>query len=86
MIALAATHLEDDGTIRLWDDGESAVRPTPRAGGSPRLRPMKMKTKMWLGLLGTMLVLLALGGWAVDAIRWPFASARMQWRLALSPR
>jgi len=47
---------------------------------------MKMKTKMWLGLLGTMLVLLALGGWAVDAIRWPFASARMQWRLALSPR
>jgi len=47
---------------------------------------MKMKTKMWIALLGTMLVLLALGGWAVDAIRWPFASARMQWRLALSTR
>jgi hypothetical protein len=47
---------------------------------------MKLKTKMWLTLLGTLLVLLALGGWAVDAIRWPFASARMQWRLALSTR
>ena len=57
----------------------------PRAG-SPSLRAMKLKTKMWIALLGTMLVLLALGGWAVDAIRWPFASARMQWRLALSPR
>jgi hypothetical protein len=41
---------------------------------------------MWLVLLGAMLVVLALGGWAVDAIRWPFASARMQWRLALSTR
>ena len=47
---------------------------------------MKMKTKMWIALLGTMLVLLALGGWAVDAVRWPFASARMQRRLALSTR
>jgi hypothetical protein len=47
---------------------------------------MKTKTKFWIGLLGTLLVLLALGGWAVDAIRWPFASARMQWRLALSTR
>jgi hypothetical protein len=47
---------------------------------------MRLKTKMWLVLLGSMLVLLALGGWAVDAIRWPFASARMQWRLALSTR
>jgi hypothetical protein len=37
-------------------------------------------------VLGMSLVLLALGGWTVDAIRWPFASARMQWRLALSTR
>ena len=47
---------------------------------------MKPKTKMWIALLGTMLVLLALGGWTLDAIRWPFASARFQWRLALSTR
>ena len=47
---------------------------------------MKMKTKMWITVLGTMLVLLALGGWAVDAIRWPLASARFQLRLALSTR
>jgi hypothetical protein len=47
---------------------------------------MKTKTKMWIALLGVMLVLLALGGWAVDALRWPFASARMQMRLALSTR
>ena len=56
----------------------------PRAPQSPSLR--LMKTKMWIALLGTMLVLLALGGWAVDAIRWPFASAWLQWRLALSTR
>jgi hypothetical protein len=60
--------------------------PMPPGADSPSLRAMKMKTKMWITLLGTMLVLLALGGWAVDAIRWPFASARMQWRLALSTR
>ena len=47
---------------------------------------MKLKTKMWITLLGALLVLFALGGWAVDALRWPFASARMQWRLALSTR
>jgi hypothetical protein len=47
---------------------------------------MKMKTKMWIGLIGALLLVLALGGWAVDAIRWPFASARLQWRLALSTR
>ena len=47
---------------------------------------MKLKTKMWIALIGTALVLLALGGWAVDALRWPFANARNQWRLALSPR
>jgi hypothetical protein len=47
---------------------------------------MKLKTKMWIALIGGALVLLALGGWAVDALRWPFASVRMQWRLALSTR
>jgi hypothetical protein len=47
---------------------------------------MGLKTKMWLALIGTALVLLALGGWAVDALRWPFASARTHWRLALSTR
>lgn len=47
---------------------------------------MKTKTKMWITLLGALLVLLALVGWAADALRWPFASARMQWRLALSTR
>lgn len=47
---------------------------------------MKLKTKWWIALIGTALVLLALGGWAVDAVRWPFASARMQWRLAISAR
>jgi len=52
----------------------------------PTLVTMKLKTKMWIGLIGSALVLLALGGWAVDALRWPFASARTQWRLALSTR
>jgi hypothetical protein len=41
---------------------------------------------MWIALLGTIFVLLALGGCAVDAIRWPFAGARLQWWLALSTR
>jgi hypothetical protein len=81
-----APRLEDDATIRPRDDGESAVWPTPCTAQSPSLRVMKMKTKMWIALLGMLLVLLALGGWAVDAIRWPFASARLQWRLALSTR
>jgi hypothetical protein len=56
------------------------------AGEPPYARAMKLKTKMWIALIGTALVLLALGGWAFDALRWPFASARMQWRLALSTR
>jgi hypothetical protein len=47
---------------------------------------MKTKTKMWIALIGTLLVLLALGGWAVDAVRWSFASARLHGRLALSMR
>jgi len=58
----------------------------PRSRRPPTLVPMKLKTKMWITLIGTALVLLALGGWAVDALRWPFASARTQWRLALSTR
>ena len=72
--------------IRLEEEHESALGPMSQRIDSPSLLGMKPKTKMWLALLGTMLVLLALGGWAVDAIRWPFASARMQWRLATSTR
>jgi hypothetical protein len=58
----------------------------PPGGQRLSLVTMRMKTKMWIVLLGSMLVLLALGSWAVDALRWPFASARMQLRLALSTR
>jgi hypothetical protein len=44
---------------------------------------MKTQTKMWIALIGLMLVVLALGGWAVDAVRWPLASVRAQRRLAI---
>jgi hypothetical protein len=45
---------------------------------------MKLKLKFWIVLIGFGLFLLALGGWAVDAVRWSLASARLQARLALS--
>ena len=82
----AVPRLADDATIRRAEDGESTPWPTRSRPRGPSLMTMKTKTKLWLALLGMSLVLLALGGWTVDAIRWPFASARMQWRLALSTR
>ena len=47
---------------------------------------LPMNLKLWIVVIGTGLFLLALGGWLVDAVRWPLASARLHWRLALSTR
>jgi hypothetical protein len=87
--AAAATHAIARSASRL--DTRRIAHVYRRTVASP-LEPdpgypvLEDDAKMWIALLGTILVLLALGGWAVDAIRWPFAGARLQWRLALSTR
>jgi len=45
------------------------------AGGTPpRLRAMKLK--FWLVVIGLALLILALGGWAVEGVRWTLTGGR----------
>lgn len=50
------------------DDARSLSRPTTREAGRRSLRSMQLK--LWIIVIGLALLLLALGGWAVDGLRW----------------
>jgi hypothetical protein len=62
--------------IRLRDDGESASRPTFAPDERPRV--VVMKRWIYLSLLALSLLLLAVGGWAVQGVRWSLTAPRRQ--------
>ncbi|HZO48665.1 MAG TPA: hypothetical protein VFB26_00825 [Gaiellaceae bacterium] len=70
---------EEDADTSVAADAAGAPPPYPR-------RTLKTKPELWVAAIGFGLLVLALGGWAVDAVRWSLASAREQWRLSLSAR
>jgi hypothetical protein len=65
---------EADGPIRLKDDDESASRPM-NAAPQPRRFPV-MNHRLLILLLALGLVVLAVGGWAVDGVRWLLTGSR----------
>ena len=62
--------------IHLRDDGESALRPTFPAGRRSRFHGMKRW--LYITLLAFGLLTLALGGWAVQGLRWALTAPRRQ--------
>jgi hypothetical protein len=62
--------------IHLWDDDESALRPTFAAARLPRVA--HMKRWFYITLIAFGLLTLALGGWAVRGVRWTLTAPRRQ--------
>jgi len=60
--------------IHLPDDGESPWRPT--FAPSVRRSVVVMKRTLWLLMLAFALLLLAVGGWAVNGVRWTLSGPR----------
>jgi hypothetical protein len=60
--------------ISLRDDPESASRPMPPS--RPGRRLVVMKRTLLLILLALGLIVLAVGGWAIQGIRWALGGGR----------
>jgi hypothetical protein len=60
--------------IRREDDSESASRPMPPS--RPRRSVHVMKRTLLIALLALGLILLAVGGWTVQGLRWVLGGGR----------
>lgn len=63
-----------DTKIHLQDDDESPLRPTFVV--EPDRNVDHMKRTLWLTILAFAVLLLALGGWAVNGVRWTLSGPR----------